>query len=61
MLITRLICINESCHDSYTQFPRSPLGTPGTKNHHLARKHEKKGNGYIFRVSKLKQAGLKIK
>ena len=36
MLITILIV------DSYPQFLRSPLGTPGTMTHHLARKHEKK-------------------
>ena len=36
MLITRLIV------DSYPQFLRSPLGTPGTMTHQLARTHEKK-------------------
>ena len=36
MLITRLMVY------SYPQFLRSPLGTPGTMIHHLARTHEKK-------------------
>ena len=36
MLITRLMVY------SYPQFLCSPLGTPGTMIHHLARTHEKK-------------------
>ena len=39
----RLICIlNESRHDSYPQFPWSPLGTPRTMADHLGKTDEKK-------------------
>ena len=46
MLITRSVAYNESRHDSYPQFPRSPLGTPGTMG-----RHTKKKNSFVFRVS----------
>ena len=42
MLITRSFAYNESRHDSYPQFQRSPLGTPGTMADDLRRTHEKK-------------------
>ena len=49
--------------ESYPQFLRSPLGTPGTMIHHLVRTHQKKKkkkkNACISRVSQLKQARLK--
>ena len=43
MFITRLICIyNESRHDSFSQFPQSSIGTPGTLNYLSERTRAKK-------------------
>ena len=60
MLITRLVAYNERRHDSYPQFPRCPLGMPGTMTT-ICRGNEKKKkerNIDIFKVSQLKQARL---
>ena len=45
MLITNSFPYDESRHDSYSQFPRSPLGTPGTTTVVLCTKYEGKKNG----------------
>ena len=37
-----IIITTESRHDCYPYFPRSPLGTPGTKADHLGKTDEKK-------------------
>ena len=44
MLITRLICIQwkSSGFDSFSQFPQSSIGTPGTLNYLSERTREKK-------------------
>ena len=49
---------NKSRHDSYPQFPRSPLGTPGTIADQL-RKTDKKQKTRAFLESRsVKQARL---
>ena len=64
MLITRLICIQlcPTRRDSYPQFPRSLLATPGSmtslwRGHTKKKKKKEQRNACIFRVSLIKQGG----
>ena len=42
--------------DSYPHFPRSPIGTSGSINHHLARTHENKKKTVAFLESRSAKA-----